>query len=99
MLPCVLQPKPSVVIAALGLALATSLPARAQDGPHGAVETCQVHYVQDSFSDCELCAATLEAPAACSTRLAPLGYVKKCRTQGGHQGFSEIWCLDRRPGE
>ncbi|HEY3497122.1 MAG TPA: hypothetical protein VGK73_20630 [Polyangiaceae bacterium] len=84
----------------MSLALFVAPNARAEPDPvHGPVDTCQVHYIQDAHSDCEMCEVPAAAPSACSERLAPLGYTKKCRTRGSRQGFGEVWCFDRRPTE
>lgn len=60
---------------------------------------CQIHFVEDAYSDCEMCDVTASAPQSCKNQFAPLGYTQKCRTRTEPRGWSEVWCLDRRIAE
>ncbi len=69
----------------------------ALDEPHGAVESCTVHYVQEPNNDCEMCETLSEKPDACVDRFGSRGYTKKCRTRGDAKGWGEVWCIPVAP--
>jgi ribosomal protein S18 acetylase RimI-like enzyme len=85
------------LLAPVLVALATALPARANDGVHGFVDPCAVSFVEDNTNECELCPPALGDADACKTKLAPLGYALRCRTTPGHAAPGEVWCRPR-PG-
>lgn len=73
---------------------ALTLRARADSLDHGFVEPCTLANVQEPELQCEACASAFGS-RACDERLAPRGFVKKCRTRGTHAGWDEIWCARR----
>jgi hypothetical protein len=77
--------------------LATTLPARANDGLHGFVDPCALSFVEDNTNECELCEPSADDAEACKRKLGPHGYQRKCRTTPGHSQPGEIWCRPR-PG-
>lgn len=86
------------LLLALAAALG-ALPSRAlAQMKHGFVEPCTMSNVAERHLDCVTCPSAF-GQRECRERLEPRGYTRKCRTQGGHQGWDEIWCAPLPPPE
>jgi hypothetical protein len=63
---------------------------------HGFVEPCQISFLEDNQTECELCEPVAGTAKHCETELESRGYAFKCRTTPGHSKPAEVWCAPKK---